>query len=55
MKESYAYKLAQGAVIESLALCISDKIDILRVLINAEDSELRMEKYREEKEREDAK
>jgi hypothetical protein len=55
MKESYAYKLAQDAVIESTALCVADKIKILRVLIKAEDAELMMEEYRAKKESEEAK
>jgi hypothetical protein len=55
MKESHAYKLAQGTVIESTALSVTDKIKILRVLIKAEDAELMMEEYMAKKESEEAK
>ena len=48
MRKSYLYKLAQGAVIDS-SLLNSEKVAILRELIEREDLELLLEKQEEEK------
>lgn len=48
MRKSYIYKLAQGAVIDS-SLLNSEKVAIIRELIEREDLELFKEKQEEEK------
>jgi hypothetical protein len=47
MKKSEAYNLAQVAVIKSQCISPENKIEILRVLMDAEDLELFCEKQKE--------
>ena len=50
MKKSMAYKAAQYSVLADAGLCAGNKLEILRVLMEAEDLALFCEKQ-EEKER----
>ncbi len=47
MKKSDIYKVAQIAVVNSTALCSVDKLEVLRVLMEREDTEQLLEKLEE--------
>ena len=49
MKKSEIYRMTQGAVVTSNYLCVEQKLEILRELMNQEDLELFCEKQEEEK------
>ena len=48
MKESHAYKLAQIAVLRTDAICTTDKLEVLRLLMDKEDVAKFVEKIEEE-------
>lgn len=47
MKKSDIYKVAQIAVVNSASLCSVDKLEVLRVLMEREDTEQLLEKLEE--------
>lgn len=52
MNKSVAYKAAQYSVLANAGLCDSDKLEVLRVLMEAEDLALFCEKQEEKKQKE---
>ena len=47
MKKSDIYKVAQIAVVNSASICSVDKLEVLRVLMEREDTERLLEKMEE--------
>ena len=54
MKKSMAYKAAQYSVLADAGLCGSAKLEVLRVLMEAEDLALFCEKQEEKEDKNDA-